>query len=229
MTAHSLVRLSVIVLSAMALIAAAPKTQTTAEAARTRFAADFVAALKSQDAERIKANYHPAVRACMSEETRAFFDIIVADDLRSGRRLDVYKVAALKPVTGPASLLILPPDGFAYPVAPTHQVQIDAKTGPYSAFVVLRYLAPAAGRWYVVYPCPNARGMAFIAQMTAERARQAAEGRKLLEAVTPELRAEITGLVAEGHLIDAIARYRQATGADDRSAHQVVAAISAEQ
>ncbi|HSV04797.1 MAG TPA: hypothetical protein VLI41_16495 [Phenylobacterium sp.] len=216
-------------LAAALLIAATAPNMPAATAQRSAFAAAFVEALHSQDAARVTANYHPAVRACMTPQTRAFFDVIVADDLRNGRRIGAYKLTALKPVTGPPALMGLPADGFAYPVAPTHEMQVETKTGPTSAFVLLRYLAPASGRWYVVYPCPNARGMQFMARRTEERERQIDEGRKLAASLPPELRRELSGLLAKGHLIDAIARYRQATGADDQSAHRVMAALEAAQ
>jgi len=215
--------------AALATAAAAPKPPDAGEAARRTAVDRFLTAMRAQDPERVKASYHPAVRGCMTPETRAFFDVIVADDLRDGRRLGPYKVTRIRRVTEAPSLLTLPPDGFAYPVKPTHEAQIDWKTGPNSTFVVLRYLASDADRWYVDYPCPNARGMAFITKVMAERAQQVAEGRKLADAMPPDLRREISALLAKGHLIDALARYRAATGADDASAHKVIAALSAAQ
>jgi hypothetical protein len=220
-------RAAALALASLAALGAAPVSPA-GDAARRAFVGQFMAAIRSQDPARVKASYHPAVRACMTPQTQAFYDVIVADDLRDGRHLGPYKVAKLRAITEAPSLLTLPAEGFAYPVKPTYEAQIDWPTGPNSTFVVQRYLAEAGGRWYVVYPCPNARGMAFVTQAMAARAAQVAEGRKLAEAMPADLRQELSGMLAKGHLIDALARYRAATGADDASAHKVIAALSAD-
>jgi hypothetical protein len=130
------------------------------------------------------------------------------------------------PVKDAPVIFPLPADGFAYPAPPTHQVQIDAEYGPFKSLTVLRYVARAQGRWFLVYPCPNARGLEAFAHMSAERERRLAEGRRLAAEMAPGLRSELEGLIGKGRLIEAIDRYRAATGADVDTARRAVQALA---
>jgi hypothetical protein len=87
-------------------------------------------------------------------------------------------------------------------------------------------LAQANGRWFAVDPCPNAKGRTFFAEQRAEGERQMAEGAARAAEMPESLRTEIKQLLAQNHWTAAIDRYREATGADLRTAAIVINAMA---
>jgi hypothetical protein len=153
----------------LALQAAGPASAQPGDAAQRRFAQSYVAAIRSQDPGRVAAILHPATRACINDQDRYFFDYLFNQQLSTGAELTAaYEIEHIQPVTGPAELMMLPPEGFAYPVAPTHLMQLNAKGKDGKIYIVIAYLAPANGGWFVVTPCPNAVGVKMIAEQQAK-------------------------------------------------------------
>jgi hypothetical protein len=153
----------------LALQAAGPASAQPGDAAQRRFAQSYVGAIRSQDSGRVAAILHPATRACINDQDRYFFDYLFNQQLSTGAELTAaYEIEHIQPVTGPAELMMLPPEGFAYPVAPTHLMQLNAKGKDGKIYIVIAYLAPANGGWFVVTPCPNAVGVKMIAEQQAK-------------------------------------------------------------
>jgi hypothetical protein len=176
----------------------------------------------------VKALFHPATLACINDANRDYFDFSFKDELRTGAILGTsYKIESIKPLSGPPPLGVLPAEVFAYPVEPTHQLQIDAETRDHHPMYLIRFLAQANGRWYTVDPCPNAKGLTFFAQQRAEGKRQMAEGAARAAAMPESLRTQIKQLLAQDRWIDAIDSYREATGADLGTAATVIDAMAA--
>jgi hypothetical protein len=197
-------------------------------AAQRQFAVSWVAAIKSQDEAKVKALFHPATLACINDDNREYFDFSFKDELRTGARLGAaYKVASVKQLSEPPPLGALPEDGFVYPVKPAYQLQIEAETADHHPMYLIRFLAEEKGTWYTVDPCPNAKGVAFFAKQRAEGDKQMQQGLRLAAAMPEVLRAEVKQLVARGQLIDAMNRYRSATGADLGTAAIVIDAMAA--
>jgi hypothetical protein len=197
-----------------------------ADAAQRHFVDQWMAAIKSHDTAKVKALFHPATLACIDDGNRDYFEFRFKDALRTGAKLGVeYDIERVKPLDGPPPLGVLPADGFAYPVAPTHQLQIDAETRDHHLMVLARFVAPVDGTWYAVDPCPNETGIAFFEQQRAEGEQQMAQAVKLVAAMPQALRTELTHLLARHHWLDAIDRYREATGADAATAAAVVDAM----
>ena len=186
-----------------------------------------MAAIKSRDTAKVKALFHPATLACINDGTRDYFEFRFKDALRAGAKLGVdYQVERVKPLDGPPPLGALPAAGFAYPVAPTHQLQIDAETRDHHLMVLARYVAPVDGTWYAVDPCPNETGIAFFEQQRVADEQQMAQAATLVAAMPRALRTELTHLLARHHWLDATDRYREATGADAATAAAVVDAMA---
>lgn len=205
-----------------------PVSAQSPDAVQQQFADAWIAAIRSQDEAKVKALFHPATLACINDANRDYFEFSFKDELRTGAKLGTnYTIKSIKPLSGPPPLGVLPADGFTYPVEPTHQMQIDAKTSDGHPMYLIRLLAQANGRWYTVDPCPNAKGLAFFAQQRAEGERQMAEGAARAAAMPDTLRTEIKKLLAQGRWIDAIDRYRKATGAELGTAAIVVDAMAA--
>jgi hypothetical protein len=122
----------------------------------------------------------------------------------------------------------LPPsDGKSdYPLRPSHQLQIDFDTGPYSATSVVMLIVRDGARWYEVLPCPRPDAIAGIQAIEAKRAEQERKVESLVAGLADPLRAEIVALARQGRRIDAIKKYRDATGQDLTTAKQVVDLLS---
>jgi hypothetical protein len=163
-----------------------------------------VAAVKSHDVERLRRLVHPTSLACITDQNRDFFDDAFARDLRRKvpRRHTVVSVRALdKHSPSP-----IPPAMGAYPVSPTHQIQIDGDTGPNSSLTVIRDLALSHGVWFEILPCPTAEGLEAF--RSAKRATEEHVPRakilvaQLGEPFLPELKA----LLGQGRRVEAIRR-----------------------
>jgi hypothetical protein len=84
-------------------------------ASQRRFAATYIAALRSNDLNRLKAVYHPATLACINPADHAYFDSLFASDLQTGASLvGSYELESFKPFSGPTEPFGVPADAFAY-------------------------------------------------------------------------------------------------------------------
>jgi hypothetical protein len=200
-----------------------------ADAAQQQFADAWMAAIKSQDVAKVKALFHPATLDCINDSNRDFFDFNFKEELRAGAGLGMsYHIESINSLSRPPPMGGFPADGFAFPVEPTHQLQIDAETKDHRTMILLRFLAQANGRWYTVDPCLNAKGLTLFAQQRAESERQMAEGAALATGMPESLRTDIKPLLAQGHWFDATDCYREANGADLGTAVKVINAMAAE-
>jgi hypothetical protein len=223
--------------AALVLVGAAcaprPAVAAAPDAAQRQFAANLVAALQTQDAARLAGLYHPAMRACETPATKAYFDFGRREDLLSGAALTgAFTIESVQPViprgaaAGKAAPLgLLPADGFSYPVPPTHQIQINAQMKDRETLYMVRTIARDGAAWRLVDPCPNAKGMAFFDDQRAKGAAQRQAGLQRVAAMAAPLREEMQRLVADGRWMQAVDRYRAATGADLQTAADVVSAM----
>lgn len=200
----------------LALLAANLFSASDDAAIQSTFVKPYVEALRSKDRAALERFIHPAVRACINPETKAYFDFtrrLEADADTSGVE-HVTKLAPLK--TEPPAAL--PPDGFTTPVRPVYELQIDFDRGE----LLLLYLAEWKGSWYEVYPCPNAKGMAYFGKQKAEIDQLEKKAAQLVAGLPDPLRRELTDLLRRQEKSEAIQKYRQVSGADIRMAVLVV-------
>ncbi|SRR5579883_65897 len=178
-------------------------------AIRTTFVQPWVDALRAGKPAQLEF-LHPKVRACLNAGTREYFDSITKTAL-SGTT-SPYRVTGVVAWNGPGPLWTLPPDGFFYPLQPQYELRLqfdEARTE------VIRYLAPAGERWYVVVPCPNEKGMAYLREQKAAAKAQKERAAQLLAELKDPLRGELTAMLKQHRLRDAVKRYQQATGLQD--------------
>jgi hypothetical protein len=179
----------------------------------------FVDAINSKSADRRLALLHPKSRACINAQTQPYYDWIFSRQLKHVIPAANYKVAAT-PLSGKPAL---PSDGKSeYPLNPSHQLQIDFNTGPYSSTSIVLFIVRDSARWYEVLPCPRPDAVAGIRAIEAKRAERERNIESLVARLGDPLRAEITALARQGRRIDAIKRYRDATGEDLTTAKDVV-------
>ena len=184
-------------------------------AIRTTFVKPWMEAVQAKDPDRVKRLFHPKVLACLNEQTRDYFDNILANETRfEGRR--PYRVIQIVALLGPPPDW-LPADSFSYPIQPTYQVEVEL-----GETTLVRYLAPANGSWYEVYPCPNEKGIALMHERMAKAKEQRARAEQLASELKDPLLAELKDLINQNRTIDAVKRYREATGTDLTTARMVV-------
>jgi hypothetical protein len=192
--------------------------------AQLRFVKNYVTALRSKDAQKVFENFHPAYRACVSPESKSYFDWVtkLMGDLPSTD----YKVADIKPSDPKQTFgaTFLPADGFPYPVKPAYVIQVNFEptNNGTSFYNLMLEVAPDHGSWYWVGPCPNAKGMEFIQQQIREGDRLRADARKRVAELKDPLLSELKQLLHANDKIAAVARYRKETGADMTTAVQVI-------
>jgi len=218
-----IVGVSAAVLIAVLVVQPRPASARTPDVAAQQFAKTFVAAIRSHDPAKIRALQHPAIRACVNDRTRAYFEWGVANELQTGAMTaGPYKVSRFGQLSGPASLGFLPPGAFTYPVKPTHEIQIDTQSREHQQVLLVRELAQVNGAWFIVEPCPNAAGLKFFAEQKALGDQQRSESERLLAAMPASLRRELSAMLAQGQTIGAAHRYQASSGVDLATAVGVV-------
>lgn len=187
-------------------------------AIRNTFVPAYVNALRSHDAVKIERFLHPRVLACRSAQNKDYFGRVLTAE--SGLDLTGnYQITKIDPWNKPMPLLGLPEDGFLVPVQPAYEVQISLAEGHTD---VIRFLAPTHGSWYVVYPCPNTKGMAFLHERMMQKEQQRQQVVKRASELRDPLLAELKALLKQGQIISAVKRYQSATNADLTTAKMVI-------
>lgn len=187
-------------------------------AIRDTFVPGYVAALRSKDIARIRTFLHPQVRACMNENTAQFFDFLSRSEADDDVQGD-YRVTQIAPVNGPAPLLGLPPEGFAYPIPPAYEVHVEFSGGKLE---VIRFVAESGGSWFEVYPCPNEKGVAFTRAYAVRAEEQRKRVEQLVAQIKEPLLGELKALVKDGRVIDAVKKYQEAAGVSDLATARMV-------
>lgn len=194
---------------------------------QVKFTRGYVAALQSNDPGAVLKFMHPSVRACMNDKNRAFFDFVVAQQLKGfpHGNYSHLTITPVKPKSEPMLWSFVPEKEFPYPVKPTHQIQIDYTSDPNGLFTDIIEVAPSGESWYFVTACPNADGMALIRKMQAQGAAQKAKAKKLAAQLHGPLLEKIKSLLAKHDRFGAIEAYKKSTGTDETTAVTVIDAL----
>ena len=185
------------------------------------FAARYVAAVNAGSEDGIVALLHPATRACMDEASSDFFDTMLANELK--RAIPESYRLTVTPVAAADTLLMA--GMLAYPVRPSHTLQIDFEDGAYSGITIIRYAFDDGGAWHTVIGCPTPEAVTMFRDARARAEEQEARARELAAQAPPALRVEIEALMAEGRRVAAIKRYAEAAGVGPAVARAVVELI----
>jgi hypothetical protein len=188
------------------------------------FAKGYVAALHSKDDARVMSFFHPSVRACINDKTRSFYDYIVAQQLEGIPSGGYTKITITKvgPKYSPIIWAFVPAIGFPYPVMPTYDIQLDFQSSANGLLTDMLEVAPSGSSWYLVGPCPNASGLAYMREMQAQADRQRAKAKQLASTVHGALLAQINQLLLRGDTFGAAKAYQKATGSDMATAVAVI-------
>jgi hypothetical protein len=215
---------------ALALLAVAPHVASAqdardgGDAARRRFVQQYMAAIRDRDVAAITRLTHPASLACIDDASRAFFDSILRGELRHAATVAGYRITRIAPAGAP-SLPGVPDGMFREPVAATHEFQVDFGANAAST-TLIRRIAPLDGAWYTVVPCPTAEGLERFRERDVRRREQRAQAETLAAELKEPLVSELKALLAAHRRLDAVRRYREASGADLTTAVAVIDVLS---
>jgi len=182
------------------------------------FAKRFVDAVGSKNPDRLKALLHPKSLACINAQNQEFYDSIFSRHLKTTIPAN-YK-SAVEPVARNQGLPF--ENELVYPLRPSHQVQIDFNTAPYSSTTVVLLVVYHAGQWHEVLPCPGPDTIAKMRVHKEESAKQDRRAQQLAANLSDPLRAELMDLLRNGQRVDAMKRYAAASGEDLTMANRVV-------
>ena len=186
------------------------------------FAPRLVAAINGKNLEGRKALLHPKVLACLTPQTRPFFEERLANQFRHTVPADHRLRAEAIPPDRPLSF----GDGVEFPLRPTHAIHIDWDTGPYKGVTLIAFLAYHEGTWRQVLPCVRPEKLPQMQAAKEARRKHEQRVQSLATSMPQSLRADLSRLVAEGRKIDAIKEYQRASGEDLSTAKSVVELIT---
>jgi hypothetical protein len=186
------------------------------------FAPRLVAAINGKNLERRKALLHPKVLACLTPQTRPFFEERLADQFRHAVPTNHRLRAEAIPPERPLSF----GDGVEFPLRPTHQIHIEWDTSPYRSVTIIAFLAYHEGTWRQVLPCVRPEKVPQMQAAKEARRKQEQRAQSLAANMPPSLRADLSRLMSEGRKIDAIKEYQRASGEDLSTAKSVVELIT---
>ena len=184
--------------------------QVSASGPAETLAQDFVKAVNDKSIDRRMKILHPKTAACINPQTQPFFDWIFSRQFK-------YVIPAsyktkMQPSTGSA---FSPAEAkFDYPVRPTHILQIDYSSRPFSSTTIVLSIVEEGGRWYEVLPCPQPGAVSMAKASEAKSKELEARAKRLAAELQDPLRAEIISLARDGRRIDAVKKYAAASGED---------------
>jgi hypothetical protein len=185
------------------------------------FARLLVAAINSKSIDSRMALLHGRSRACVTAETRPYFESIFLRQTRYSIPADhQIRASALRsdqPLTS---------DGRSpLPVTPTSQVEIEFGQSSRSTTIVV-LVARDGDRWGQVLGCPSPETVALMLQNDLVRVKQESRARELANGMGASLRADIQARVKAGRLLEAIRAYADASGEDLAMARRVVEIVA---
>ncbi len=190
------------------------------DAARRRLVQQYMDAIRTRDVDALTRLTHSASRACVDDASRPFFDSVLEGDLRHARAVAGYRITRIVPA-GALSVPGVSDTLFREPVAATHEFQVDFGTAA-SQTTLIRRIAPVDGAWYIVVPCPTPDGLERFREREVRRREQRAQAEALAAGLKEPLVSELKALLAAGRRLDAVRRYREASGTDLTTAVSVV-------
>ncbi len=187
------------------------------------FAAHYVAAMNAKDVARLLTFYHPKSVACITPETKDYYDGALKMSMSESVPAD-YKFSVMAVNEGNSKAI----ESIArFPVKPTSEMHIDYQQGDDSGSVVL-WLARENGRWYADQPCATEQTLKQFRDGAAARNEALAHYKSLADGIQDPLRAELIALLRKHETGTATDRYHQASGQDMKTSMFVINALKEE-
>jgi hypothetical protein len=192
------------------------QNQTLPEDARV-FAARYVAAINARDAKGILAMYNAKSLACITPQTKDFYDAVIPVHASDRVPAD-YRISLLPVNEGNVKALA---DSQTFPVKPLNELHIDYQQGEESGTVIL-YLVRENGRWVGDFPCATEAALKQYRDQAPQRKEFEAHCKALADGIQQPLRNELIALLRDHKRSTALDRYRAASGQDFRTAVFVI-------
>jgi hypothetical protein len=181
-------------------------------------AKDFVKAINDKSVDGRMKILHPKTAACINPQTQPFFDWIFSRQFK--HVIPASYKTKMQLSTGNA---FSPAEAkFDYPVRPTHILQIDYSSRPFSSTSIVLSIVEDGGRWYEVLPCPQPEAVSMAKANAAKSKELEVRTKRLAAELQDPLRAEIISLARDGRRIDAVKKYAAASGEELAVADAVV-------
>jgi SnoaL-like protein len=181
------------------------------------FVAKYVAAFNARDAARLYALYHPAVVACITPETKSYYDGALAVQWRD--QIPATYTFRVMPVNEDNVKAL---ESIArFRIRPAQEVQIDYQQGDDVGSVTV-WLVRENNRLYSDAPCATEEALKQFRDEAPAREAFTAQHRALAAAVAEPLRSQLIALVRAHKTAEAITKYKEASGLDYRMAIFVI-------
>ena len=176
-----------------------------------------VAAFNARDTARLYALYHPSVLACITSESKSFYDGALAVQWRDPIPAS-YTFRVLAVNEGNVRAL----EAMArFPIPPAQEVQIDYQQGDDVGSVTL-WLVREKNRLYSDAPCATEQALKEFRDDAPAREAFAAQHRAIAVAVAEPLRSQLVALLRAHKTAEAIRQYKEASGLDYRMSMFVI-------
>jgi hypothetical protein len=181
------------------------------------FAARYVAAINAKDAARILAMYNAQSLACITPQTKEFYDSVMPIHPRD--HVPPGYTISLLPVN--ENNLLAMADSETFPVKPLNELHIDYQQGEESGTVII-WLARENGRWVGDFPCATETALKRYRDQEPQRKELEAHFQALADAIPQPLRSELIAMLRDHKRSSALSRYRQASGQDYKTSVYVI-------
>lgn len=175
-----------------------------------RYVQRYIAAVNSSDLIALKAIKHKTYLGCINDVNADYYQHIFNQSLK--RTIpNNYEVSfeALTAEEVSQELKGAEKRGFPYPLAPTHQMQIDYSKSEYSSVAIVRKLLLDNGQYFEVSGCPDSDLLKRFRALELKKKADQHKARELFEKIDPTLLSELTVLLRKGQKIQAWKRYSQ--------------------
>jgi hypothetical protein len=173
------------------------------------FVSQYVAAFNAKDMARLNTLLHPKSLACITPESKEYYDEAMAVHLRDAIPANyTYTVSPVndKNIKSMESM-------WHFPVPPAQQLQIEYQQEEDSGTLIV-YLVQENGRWLQDDPCATEQTLKEFRDDEPARKQRIAEHKALAAAIKGPLRSELIGLLREHKTSTATKRYQEASGKD---------------
>jgi hypothetical protein len=178
----------------------------------------FVDAVNNRSESGLKELLHPASRDCVRAQNASWFDGIFS------RRMTFVIPSDYVVRAQPRSPeYFSPPEAVAaYPVRPTHTLQIEFHIQSLSSTSIQLSIVKNGSSWYEVLPCPSAEDMKRLQATEQESAAYDQRVKRIIANLAEPLRGDLETLLRNGQRGTAIRKYQEASGEDIAIATSVI-------
>jgi hypothetical protein len=181
------------------------------------FIAKYVAAFNARDTARLYALYHPSVLACITPESKPYYD--GALDVQWRDPIPPSYTFRVMPVNDNNVKAL---EAIArFPIPPAQEVQIDYQQGDDVGGVTV-WLVRKNNRLYSDAPCATEQALKEFRDDAPAREAFAAQHRAIAAAIAEPLRSQLVALLRAHRTAEAIRQYKESSGLDYRMSMFVI-------